>query len=112
MPAKQGWCTAAELHDLPDGRLARARGIVTVRQQPETAKGVMFVSLEDETGSVQVIVWPKLKAQLRGPLLRSKLMAVKGTWQRDGDVRNLIAGHVEDLTALLGGLATSSRDFH
>ena len=72
----------------------------------------MFVSLEDETGSVQVIVWPKLKAQLRGPLLRSKLMAVKGTWQRDGDVRNLIAGHVEDLTALLGGLATSSRDFH
>lgn len=68
--------------------------------------------LEDETGSVQVIVWPKLKAQLRGPLLRSKLMAVKGTWQRDGDVRNLIAGHVEDLTALLGGLATSSRDFH
>jgi error-prone DNA polymerase len=39
-------------------------------------------------------------------------MAVKGTWQRDGDVRNLIAGHVEDLTALLGGLATSSRDFH
>jgi error-prone DNA polymerase len=100
------------LHDLPDGRLARACGIVTVRQQPETAKGVMFVSLEDETGSVQVIVWPKLKAQLRGPLLRSKLMAVKGTWQRDGDVRNLIAGHVEDLTALLGGLATSSRDFH
>ena len=39
-------------------------------------------------------------------------MAVKGTWQRDGDVRNLIAGHVEDLTVLLGGLATSSRDFH
>ena len=110
--AKQGWCTAAELHDLPDGRLARACGIVTVRQQPETAKGVMFVSLEDETGSVQVIVWPKLKAQLRGPLLRSKLMAVKGTWQRDGDVRNLIAGHVEDLTALLGGLSTASRDFH
>ena len=69
-------------------------------------------SLEDETGSVQVIVWPKLKAQLRGPLLRSKLMAVKGTWQRDGDVRNLIAGHVEDLTGLLGGLATASRDFH
>jgi len=82
------------------------------RSRAVTAKGVMFVSLEDETGSVQVIVWPKLKAQLRGPLLRSKLMAVKGTWQRDGDVRNLIAGHVEDLTALLGGLATSSRDFH
>ena len=75
------------------GRTARparrpACGIVPVRQQPETAKGVMFVSREDETGSVHVIVWPKLKAQLRGPLLRSKLMAVKGTWRRDGDVRN------------------------
>jgi hypothetical protein len=54
--AGQGWRTAAELHELPDGRLAKACGIVTVRQQPETAKGVMFVSLEDETGNVQVIV--------------------------------------------------------
>lgn len=110
--ASQGWRTAAELHDLPDGRLVTACGIVTVRQQPETAKGVMFVSLEDETGNVQVIVWPKVKARLRAPLLRSKLLAVKGTWQRDGEVRNLIAAHVEDLTGLLGGLARSSRDFH
>ena len=45
------------------------------------------------------------------PLLRARLMAVKGTWQREGDVRNLIAGHVEDLTLLLGRLATESRDF-
>jgi len=92
-------------------RLARACGIVTVRQQPETAKGVMFVSLEDETGSVQVIVWPTVKLKFRVPLLRSRLMAVKGTWQREGEVRNLIAGHVEDLTAMLGGLVTASRDF-
>ena len=110
--AAQGWKTAAELHDLPTGRLAHACGIVTVRQQPETAKGTMFVSLEDETGSVQVIVWPKIKARLRIPLLRSRLMAVKGTWQREGDVRNLIAGHIEDLTPLLGNLSTASRDFH
>ena len=103
--AEEGGCRGAGVHDWPGGMLARGGGMVTVRQQPETAKGAMFVSLEDETGSVQVIVWPKLKAQLRGPLLRSKLMAVKGTWQRDGDVRNLIAGHVEDLTALLGGLS-------
>ena len=110
--AAQGWKTAAELHDLPTGRLAHACGIVTVRQQPETAKGTMFVSLEDETGSVQVIVWPNIKARLRIPLLRSRLMAVKGTWQREGDVRNLIAGHIEDLTPLLGNLSTASRDFH
>jgi error-prone DNA polymerase len=110
--AAQGWKTAAELHDLPTGRLATACGIVTVRQQPETAKGTMFVSLEDETGSVQIIVWPQVKARLRIPLLRARLMAVKGTWQREGDVRNLIAGHIEDLTPLLGSLSTASRDFH
>ena len=106
-----GWKTAAQLHDLPSGRLARACGIVTVRQQPETAKGVMFVSLEDETGSVQLIVWPKVKLRWRIPLLRSRLMAVKGTWQREGEVRNLIAGYVEDLTPLLGGLVTETREF-
>lgn len=65
--ASQGWRTAAELHDLPDGRLATACGIVTVRQQPETAKGVMFVSLEDETGNVQVIVWPKVSKRPANP---------------------------------------------
>ncbi|BAL95149.1 error-prone DNA polymerase [Rubrivivax gelatinosus] len=103
--------TAEQLHNLPDGRLVSACGIVTVRQQPETAHGTMFVSLEDETGSVQVIVWRAVKERLRGPLLRARLMAVKGRWQREGDVRNLIAGHVEDLTPLLGRLTTESRDF-
>ena len=110
--AQQGWKTAAQLHNLPSGRLASACGIVTGRQQPETAKGVMFVSLEDETGNVQVIVWPKATERLRGPLLRARLLAVRGTWQREGEVRNLVASHVEDLTPLLGRLATSSRDFH
>ena len=109
--AAKGLMSAEELHNLPNGRLVRTCGIVTVRQQPETAHGTMFVSLEDETGSVQVIVWPAVKERLRGPLLRSRLMAVRGTWQREGDVRNLIAGFVEDMTPLLGRLATASRDF-
>lgn len=87
---------------------------MTGRQQAETAHGVMFISLEVETGSVQVVVWPAVKARQRQPLFRARLLAVKGTWQREGDVRNLIAGHVEDLTPLLGRLAasTASRDFH
>ena len=109
--AANGLMSAEQRHDMPNGRTVRACGIVTVRQQPETAHGTMFVSLEDETGSVQVIVWPAVKERLRGPLLRSQLMAVRGTWQREGDVRNLIAGFVEDLTPLLGRLATASRDF-
>jgi error-prone DNA polymerase len=109
--AERGCLTAEQLEAAPNGRAVRACGIVTVRQQPETAKGTMFVSLEDETGSVQVIVWPRVKELQRVPLLRSRLMAVKGTWQREGEVCNLIAGHIEDWTPLLGRLATESRDF-
>ena len=104
--------TAADLHDLPDGRHVRYCGIVTLRQQPDTAGGVVFVSLEDETGVVQVIVWKSLRDKQRKELLGSRLLAVRGKWQREGEVRNLIAGHLEDLTALLGTLAVGSRDFH
>ena len=108
--------TAAQLRDLPDGRLVRACGLVVMRQQPQTAKGVVFVTLEDETGSVNVIVWKSLREQQRSELLYSRLMAVYGVWQRDaetgGEVRHLIARQLKDLTPLLGGLSTRSREFH
>ena len=108
--------TAAELRDLPNGRLVRACGIVVMRQQPQTAKGVVFVTLEDETGSVNVIVWKSLRDKQRSELLHARLMAVYGVWQRDaesgGEVRHLIAQRLVDLTPLLGGLATQSREFH
>ncbi|MFZ2826536.1 error-prone DNA polymerase [Hydrogenophaga sp.] len=104
--------TAEMLKDAPNGRLVRACGIVTGRQQPETSKGVVFVTLEDETGVVQVIVWKALRDRQRRELTRSRLMAVHGVWQREGEVCNLIAGHLEDLTPWLGRLATESRDFH
>jgi len=105
--------SAAELRLAPDRRLVRHAGIVTLRQQPETASGVVFVSLEDETGVVQVIVWRRIRERFRQVLLQSRLLAVYGHWQREGEVGNLIAGHLEDLTPLLGQLSTSqSRDFH
>jgi error-prone DNA polymerase len=104
--------TAETLNSLPNGKLVRACGIVTNRQQPGTSKGVVFVTLEDETGVVQVIVWKALRDRQRTELTRSRLMAVRGVWQREGEVCNLIAGHLEDLTPLLGRLATDSRDFH
>ncbi|MDP3864355.1 MAG: OB-fold nucleic acid binding domain-containing protein, partial [Rhodoferax sp.] len=100
------------LRELPDGRLVRACGIVTLRQQPGTAKGVVFVSLEDEHGSVQVIVWKSVREQQRQALMNAKLLGVYGTWQREGEVRNLIAQRLVDLTPLLGRLAAPSRDFH
>jgi error-prone DNA polymerase len=103
--------TAAQLNAMPNGRIVHYCGIVTLRQQPETANGTVFVSLEDETGVVQVICWKSLRDAQRTVLLGARLLAVHGTWQREGDVRNLIAGRLEDLTPLLGRLATGSRDF-
>jgi error-prone DNA polymerase len=109
--AERKLLSATDLHDLPDGRLVRACGIVTLRQQPETANGTVFVSLEDETGSVQVICWRRLRDRQRDVLLGARLMAVYGRWQKEGEVRNVIAGRLVDLTPLLGRLSTVSRDF-
>ena len=109
---KRRFQTSEELMACPNGRPVRTCGIVTVRQQPGTAHGVVFVSLEDETGVVQVIVWKALRERFHQTLLRARLLAVRGVWQREGEVCNLIAGHLEDLTPLLGRLATGSRDFH
>jgi len=103
--------TAEQLNAMPNGRLVRYCGIVTLRQQPETANGTVFISLEDETGVVQVICWKSLRDTQRKDLLRARLLAVYGTWQREGDVKNLIAGRLLDLTPMLGRLATASRDF-
>ncbi|RYY81412.1 MAG: error-prone DNA polymerase, partial [Comamonadaceae bacterium] len=110
--------TAAQLDALPDGRHVIACGIVTVRQRPGTAKGTMFVTMEDETGPINVIVWPAVLEAQRDALLRSGLLAVEGRWQRDtatgGLVRHLVAETCTDLTRLLGRLGgrSASRDFH
>nr|WP_145552326.1 error-prone DNA polymerase [Variovorax boronicumulans] len=109
---KRKLARAVDLIRVPGGRFVRYAGIVTVRQQPETAKGVVFISLEDETGNVQVIVWPTLKEKQRAEVLRARLLAVYGQWQLQDGVKNLVAHKLADLTPLLGGLETTSRDFH
>jgi error-prone DNA polymerase len=104
--------SAEKLRDYPTGRLARACGIVTVRQRPGTSKGTIFVTLEDETGVVNVIVWPRVAEQQRQALLGSQLMGVYGTWQNENQVRHLVAGRLVNLSPMLGQLATRSRNFH
>jgi error-prone DNA polymerase len=104
--------TAAEVAAAPTGRLVRTAGIVVGRQRPGTASGVVFVTLEDETGSTNVIVWRNLGERQRRELLGSRLMAVHGKVEREGLVVHLIAGYLGDLTAMLGTLETRSRDFH
>jgi error-prone DNA polymerase len=110
--ARRGLQTAQALQTWANGRPAQACGLVLARQQPGTAKGVVFVTLEDETGHVQVIVWKALREKQRATLLSARLLAVRGTWQREGEVCHLIATQLEDLTPWLGRLATQSRDFH
>jgi error-prone DNA polymerase len=106
---------AAVLASYPNGRLARASGLVTHRQRPETARGVVFVTLEDETGAVNVIVWPQVAEAQRRALLASTLLTVYGVWQSEGapgrEVRHLVARRLVDHSALLQGLASRSRDF-
>jgi error-prone DNA polymerase len=104
--------TAAELRTFPHGRLTRAAGLVIGRQRPGTASGVTFVTLEDETGQINVVVWRDLGERQRRELLGSRLLAVYGVLERQGEVAHLIAGHLKDLTPLLGDLVTQSRDFH
>ncbi|CAE6902615.1 error-prone DNA polymerase [Paraburkholderia domus] len=103
---------ASTLRTYRDGRLARGCGLVTVRQRPGTAKGVMFVTLEDETGNVNVIVWPGLLEKQRQEALGASLLAVYGTWQCQGEVRHLVAQRLVDMSHLLGTLVTSTRNFH
>jgi error-prone DNA polymerase len=108
---KQRLIPASTLRTYPNGRLARGCGLVTVRQRPGTAKGVMFVTLEDETGNVNVIVWPSLLEKQRKEALGASLLAVYGTWQCEGEVRHLVAQRLVDMSHLLGGLTTVSRNF-
>ena len=109
---KQRLVTAAELRTFPHGRLTRAAGLVIGRQRPGTASGVTFLTLEDETGQINVVVWRDLGERQRRELLGSRLLAVYGVLERQGEVAHLIAGHLKDLTPLLGNLVTHSRDFH
>ena len=104
--------TAAELRRLPHGKPTRAAGLVIGRQHPDTASGVTFVTLEDETGHINIIVWRDLADKQRRELLTSRLLTVHGTLEKEGDVVHLIAGRLIDNTALLGKLKTVSRDFH
>jgi error-prone DNA polymerase len=108
--------TAAQLAKLDTGRRVRVVGIVTCRQRPSTAKGTTFVTLEDETGYVNVVVWASVAEAQRKALIFARLMRVTGRVERQGRVVHLIAEKLTDetvmLDSLLGELNMPSRDFH
>ena len=104
--------SATEVANSRNGQWIRAAGIVTCRQRPATASGVIFVTLEDETGYVNLVVWNAVADRQRKELLGARLLAVYGEVQKQGRVVHIIARRLEDLSPMLGRLATSSHDFH
>ncbi|MFI4970645.1 MAG: error-prone DNA polymerase, partial [Lysobacterales bacterium] len=94
------------------GKPLRCAGLVTVRQHPGTAKGVTFVTLEDETGQVNVVVWRALAERQHRVLLESTVMAVDGVLEASDGVHHLIAKRLHDFSALLPEFSFASRDFH
>jgi error-prone DNA polymerase len=103
--------TARELHNKEHGARVRACGMVTMRQRPMTASGTLFLTLEDETGYVNTVIWPRLFEKQRAEILGASLLAVDGVLETDGDVHHLIADRVFDFSELAGGLRGKSRDF-
>ncbi|OGA17792.1 MAG: error-prone DNA polymerase [Betaproteobacteria bacterium RIFCSPLOWO2_02_FULL_66_14] len=111
-----GLSSAEALRAIPHGRRARTAGLVTCRQRPDTASGVIFLTLEDETGSSNVVVWRDIAERQRRELLGARLLGVQGVIERDGEVVHLVAHRLVDHSRLLadrlGPFAVRSRDFH
>jgi error-prone DNA polymerase len=102
----------SDLAGLNNGRFVRVAGLVTGRQRPGSASGVLFLTLEDETGNTNVIIWKSLQERSRQALLTSQLLLVKGVVETKDGVVHLIAGELIDHSDQLKGLATRSREFH
>lgn len=104
--------SSRELREIEPGRLVRVAGLVIGRQRPQTASGVVFVTLEDEFGLVNVIVRHELAERQRRALIQSQMLHIDGHLEAADGIRHVIAGRLTDLTLLLSGLDVPSRDFH
>ncbi len=103
---------AQQLGRIESGRPVRVAGLVTNRQRPGTATGITFVTLEDESGNVNLVVWQATARAQRKALLGSRILQVDGILERQGELIHVIAGRLTDLTPLWQGLSARSRDFH
>ncbi len=109
---RRGLLTAAEANGRPHGVWVRTGGLVINRQRPASAHNVTFMTLEDETGQINLVVWQRVAERQRAVLLRARLLGVVGDVQREGEVVHVVARRLYDHSHLLGGLMTRSRDFH
>ena len=109
----RGATRASDIPGLPDGRRVKVGGVVLVRQRPGSSKGVVFITLEDETGITNIVVWPKVFDAFRPVVMGARMMLIEGRLQRavdsEGGVIHLVAEHLEDRTADLGLLSDADR---
>ncbi|MFP6808537.1 MAG: error-prone DNA polymerase [Pseudomonadales bacterium] len=103
--------TGKDLESLKHGRFVQVAGIVTGRQRPSSASGVLFLTLEDETNNVNVVIWTRVMERFRSAVVQGRLLKIKGVMERKDSVIHVIAGHVEDLSHYLEHFALKSRDF-
>lgn len=109
-PRPPSCLTASQLRLPPENARITVAGLVILRQRPGTAKGVIFLTLEDETGVVNVIVWRKLYERFRRAVIAGRMLRVTGRLQREGDVIHVIAEVIEDISALLDQLLAPATD--
>lgn len=108
---RRKFITCAQATAMPDGKGVYTAGIVLVRQRPGSAKGVMFITIEDETGTSNLVIWPKLYEKQRRIVHSSGLMAVHGYIQREGEVVHLVAHELADLSAELASIGNRDAAF-
>ena len=106
-----GVLTAAEVTLYEPGDTVITAGLVITRQRPSSASGVVFVTIEDETGYLNLIVWERVAARQRAELLGAALLGLEGKVQKEGEVLHVVVERLHDYSALLGSLQTRSRDF-
>src|SRR5690606_16252304 len=102
--AQRSMVPCSTLRDMKDGRMVNLAGLVLVRQKPGSAKGVMFITLEDETDVANLVVWPDLFEKYRRVVLGSSMMGVRGRVQREGDVIHVVVQRLEDMSGLLASV--------
>ncbi len=103
-PQPPSACPAKRLEHVPEGTILIVAGLVILRQRPGTAKGVIFITLEDETGTVNVIIWRNLFERFRRAVISGRLLRVTGKLKRGSGVVNVVAEKIEDISHLLDGL--------
>jgi error-prone DNA polymerase len=103
---------ATQLPSIRHGRFVEVAGLVTGRQRPSTASGIIFMTLEDDTGNINVVIFNTVLERFRAETLKGQLLRVKGILERKGSVIHVVAGHLEDLSFLLKDFSMKSRDFH